>query len=55
MITIIPFETDEELVAMANDCPFALGSNIFGDDRRVRELGARIQAGSSLRTTSPRE
>jgi len=45
VITVIPYDTDDELVAMANDCPFALGSNIFGDDRHVRKLGARIQAG----------
>jgi len=45
VITIIPFETDEELIEMANDCPFALGSNIFGSPIHIRRLGAHVQAG----------
>ena len=46
LITIIPFEDDDELVELANGCPFALGSNVFGADRkRVRDVGRRISAG----------
>lgn len=30
---------------MCNDCPFALGSSIFGAESHVRRIGKRIQAG----------
>ncbi|KAL3931971.1 MAG: hypothetical protein SGPRY_000897 [Prymnesium sp.] len=45
LITVISFETDDDLVAMCNDCPFALGSSIFGSDSHVDRVGKRIQAG----------
>jgi len=45
LITVIEFETDDELVSLANDCPFALGSSVFGRDAHVTEVGKRIDAG----------
>ena len=45
VITAIRFETDDELVALANDCPFALGSNVFGDDAHVARVGKLIEGG----------
>lgn len=43
---MISFETDDDLVAMCNDCPFALGSSIFGSDSHVDRVGKRIQVRS---------
>ncbi|KAL1530728.1 hypothetical protein AB1Y20_001627 [Prymnesium parvum] len=45
LITVIKFENDDELIQMCNDCPFALGSSIFGHDEHVRRVGKHIQAG----------
>lgn len=45
VITIIPFETDEQLIAIANDCDFGLGANIYGPPRHVRAVGQRIASG----------
>ena len=42
---MIRFDTDDQLVEMCNDCPFALGSSIFGAESHVRRIGKRIQAG----------
>ena len=39
------FETDEELLELGNECPFALGSNVFGHDAHVARVGAKLQAG----------
>ena len=45
VITAMRFETDEELLELANTCNFALGSNVFGNDAHVGRVGARLQAG----------
>ena len=45
LITVIRFESDDELVRLCNDCPFALGSSAFGDDAHITRVGKRIQAG----------
>jgi acyl-CoA reductase-like NAD-dependent aldehyde dehydrogenase len=44
-ITILPVTTDDELIAIANDCDFALGANIFGPLPHARAIGKRIAAG----------
>lgn len=45
VITAVRFESDADLVALANECPFALGSNVFGADAHVARVGAQLQAG----------
>jgi acyl-CoA reductase-like NAD-dependent aldehyde dehydrogenase len=45
VITAIRFETDDELLALANGCQFALGSNVFGSDAHVARVGQRLEAG----------
>uniref|UniRef100_A0A383W8G7 Aldehyde dehydrogenase domain-containing protein n=1 Tax=Tetradesmus obliquus TaxID=3088 RepID=A0A383W8G7_TETOB len=48
VMTVIPFDTDDEAVAFANDCPFGLGSSVFsGSKRRARAIASRLEAGMS--------
>jgi acyl-CoA reductase-like NAD-dependent aldehyde dehydrogenase len=47
-MTVYPFTTDEEAVAIANDCDFGLGSSVFsGNVKRARGIAARLEAGMS--------
>lgn len=42
----VPFDTDEEAIALANDCPFGLGSSVFSRDAsRCRAVGSQMDAG----------
>jgi acyl-CoA reductase-like NAD-dependent aldehyde dehydrogenase len=46
VLALIPYESDSELIALANDCPFALGSSIFTPDRQwAGRIASRIRAG----------
>ena len=29
VMIVVPFDTDDEVIALANDCDFGLGSNVF--------------------------
>lgn len=47
-MTIVPFSSDEEVIALANDCPFGLGSNVFSANQaRARSIAYRLEAGMS--------
>jgi acyl-CoA reductase-like NAD-dependent aldehyde dehydrogenase len=46
VMTVIPFDSDNEAVAIANDCPFGLGSSVFsGSTRRARMIASQLEAG----------
>lgn len=45
VLAIVKFDTDDDAVALANDCAFGLGSNVFGSKRRARAVGNRLDAG----------
>ncbi|GAX82092.1 hypothetical protein CEUSTIGMA_g9520.t1 [Chlamydomonas eustigma] len=48
VMSVIPFETDEEVIALANDCDFGLGSNVFsGSQSRARHIASKLEAGMS--------
>lgn len=44
--SLIPFEAEDDLIAIANDTPFGLGASIWTKDLEMaRSLAARIEAG----------
>ncbi|PRW57735.1 Aldehyde dehydrogenase 22A1 [Chlorella sorokiniana] len=48
VMAVVKFATDDEAVAIANDCPFGLGSSVFsGSRRRARAIAACLEAGMS--------
>mmetsp|Transcript_60585 Transcript_60585/g.192323 ORF Transcript_60585/g.192323 Transcript_60585/m.192323 type:complete len:285 (+) Transcript_60585:86-940(+) len=48
VLVISKVASDDEAVAMANDCPFGLGSSVFSrSTRRANALAARLEAGMS--------
>ena len=47
VVSIYPFTSDDEAVALANDTEYGLNASVFSrDDRRARRVAARIQAGT---------
>jgi acyl-CoA reductase-like NAD-dependent aldehyde dehydrogenase len=48
VLAITAYATDDDAVALANDCDFGLGSAVFaGTSRRARAIGARLAAGQT--------
>lgn len=44
VMAVARFSTDDEAVALANDCAFGLGSAVFSRDRRrANAIGARLE------------
>lgn len=47
VLTIIPYETEEEAIAIANDTPFGLSGYVHsGDIKRAQKVASRIRAGN---------
>uniref|UniRef100_UPI003F6B90DE aldehyde dehydrogenase family protein n=1 Tax=Congregibacter sp. TaxID=2744308 RepID=UPI003F6B90DE len=47
VLAILPYETEEEAIAMANDTPYGLAGYVqSGDIERARSVGRRIRAGN---------
>jgi betaine-aldehyde dehydrogenase len=45
--TIIPFDSDEEAIAIANDCDYALAATVWTSDvGRAHTLARRVKAGA---------
>ncbi|KXZ42649.1 hypothetical protein GPECTOR_127g527 [Gonium pectorale] len=48
VMSVVRWQTDDEVVALANDCAFGLGSNVFaGNQARARAIASRLEAGMS--------
>ena len=47
VLTIIPYDTEEEAIAIANDTPYGLAGYVQSDDiAHARKVAARIRAGN---------
>jgi len=58
VMSLIPFDTEEEAIAIANDTPFGLGSGVFTQNvARAHRVSSRIKAGicwvNTYRAISP--
>ncbi|MEX1234083.1 MAG: aldehyde dehydrogenase [Roseovarius sp.] len=58
VMSLIPFDTEEEAISMANDTPFGLGSGVFTQNlARAHRVSARLKAGicwiNTYRAISP--
>lgn len=51
---VIPFRTDDEAIAIANDSPYGLSSGVFtGDEKRGLEIAHKLESGMSHINCSP--
>ncbi|SEL12062.1 aldehyde dehydrogenase (NAD+) [Roseovarius nanhaiticus] len=58
VMSLIPFDTEQDAIAMANDTPFGLGSGVFTENlARAHRVSARLKAGicwvNTYRAISP--
>jgi succinate-semialdehyde dehydrogenase/glutarate-semialdehyde dehydrogenase len=54
IVTIIPFDSDEEALALAEDCPYALNASVWTrDQERGRRLAERLPGGTAVINNTP--
>ena len=46
VLTIIPYETEEEAIRIANDTPYGLAAYVQGSPERARKVAKRLRAGN---------
>ena len=55
VLSIIPYDDEEEAVRIANDTPYGLNAAVFGPKARALETARRIEAGNVYVNDSPRD
>ncbi len=58
VMTLLPFDTEDEAIALANDTPFGLGSGVFTENvARAHRIASRLKSGicwiNTYRAVSP--
>ena len=54
VMVVVPFQTDEEAVQLANDCQFGLGSNVFSRSvSHANAVASRIEVRSRVSQDHP--
>lgn len=46
VIPVIPFDTDEEALALANDSEFGLSGSVFGEETHAMAIASRLEVGA---------
>jgi aldehyde dehydrogenase (NAD+) len=46
VLVIIPYDTEEEAVAIANDTPYGLSAYVQGSEERARRVARKLRAGN---------
>ena len=46
VLTILPYQTDEEAIEIANDTPYGLSGYVSGNLDRARKVAARLRTGN---------
>jgi aldehyde dehydrogenase (NAD+) len=46
VLCIIPYDSENEAVAMANDTPYGLSGYVWGEPERARSIAARLRTGN---------
>ena len=55
VLSIIPYDDEEEAVRIANDTPYGLNAAVFGPKARALETARRIEAGNVYVNDGPRD
>ena len=45
VLGVMPFQSEEEAVDLANDTPYGLGAAVFGEESEAERIAARLQSG----------
>ena len=47
VLALVPVHDDDDALAAAAPCPYALGATVFGQDQAARALAQRVRAGGA--------